>query len=360
MARGYVAHRRGNHDAWRYGFSFWDSLRNGAAAEAEREAAARVADQSGPDRLFEERDRLTLEPARRPESVRVAGYEVHLNALGLRGPDVALAKPAGVRRLLVLGGSFVFGWGLPDDQIWTTRLGDALSADRLVQVINGGRNGGTINWATMAWIRLSRRTAFDGVLLLSTYNNRTLVDVDGRPTWPAIAEYYLYNSSLLYVALEEKVGQLRRQTADYQHRQAPVRVSSASLDNWRALYRRRLEQVATVCRERGARLIVGAEPQRFYDRALDSLEPGDAVVASRLLQRVAEGRTISRSELEWLLQSVQIEEMRTLASHGDARFIDSANALPSDKSPWMIDEIHLNEGGSERFARFVAERIGPF
>jgi lysophospholipase L1-like esterase len=70
-------------------------------------------------------------------------YEFRTNALGLRGDDVPLDKPAGARRIVVLGDSFVAGWGVDAREIFSAQLEERLnksSADR-VQVINAGRVG---------------------------------------------------------------------------------------------------------------------------------------------------------------------------------------------------------------------------
>jgi len=211
----------------------------------------------------------------------------------------------------------------------------------------------------MTLVRLTRRTTFDTVVLLSTFNNRTLLSLDDRPTWAAKAENYLYNSSLLYVVLEEKISYIRRQVPNYEHLQTAVRVSPAALNEWRSLYRRRIAQIATICNERQMALVMGAEPERFFDAALDALQPGDAITTAQLLARVDAGRTISRSELWWLLQSVQITEMRALERHANVTFIDTAKAFTPEKAEWMLDEIHPNRRGSRLFASFLARSITP-
>jgi len=45
-----------------------------------------------------------------------------INALGLRGPETTLEKPAGTFRIVVLGDSHVFGFGIPLEQHFTTLL----------------------------------------------------------------------------------------------------------------------------------------------------------------------------------------------------------------------------------------------
>jgi lysophospholipase L1-like esterase len=41
------------------------------------------------------------------------GVAVHINSLGLRGPEPAIPKPPGTRRILALGDSSVYGFGVP-------------------------------------------------------------------------------------------------------------------------------------------------------------------------------------------------------------------------------------------------------
>lgn len=70
-------------------------------------------------------------------------YTFRTNALGLRGAEVPLSKPEGVYRTIVLGDSFVAGWGVTDAEVFTARLEKKLDpeSERRVRVINVGRVG---------------------------------------------------------------------------------------------------------------------------------------------------------------------------------------------------------------------------
>jgi hypothetical protein len=69
--------------------------------------------------------------------VRIAGagstYEVRLNSRGHRGPERAPAKPPGVKRVVLLGDSTSWGWGVDDQDMFSRRVEAALPQ---VEVIN--------------------------------------------------------------------------------------------------------------------------------------------------------------------------------------------------------------------------------
>jgi len=69
---------------------------------------------------------------------------VATNARGLRGPDLPYAKPAGVRRVLFLGDSVTFGYGVErSDDVFAFRAGRELAAalDAPVEVVNAAVGG---------------------------------------------------------------------------------------------------------------------------------------------------------------------------------------------------------------------------
>lgn len=56
------------------------------------------------------------------------GIPVHINRLGLRGPEPQVPKPAGVRRILATGDSSVYGFGVEDGQAYVHVAADRLGA----------------------------------------------------------------------------------------------------------------------------------------------------------------------------------------------------------------------------------------
>jgi lysophospholipase L1-like esterase len=69
---------------------------------------------------------------------------VHINDHGTRGPDFIVPKPPNTIRILSLGDSRTFGWGLSDNETYSALLQDRLQKtlgdSRKIEVINAGVN----------------------------------------------------------------------------------------------------------------------------------------------------------------------------------------------------------------------------
>ena len=70
-------------------------------------------------------------------------YEFSTNSQGLRYQEISLVKPAGERRILVLGDSFTEGWGIKDGDRFTDILERQFSSrsESRIRFINGGLAG---------------------------------------------------------------------------------------------------------------------------------------------------------------------------------------------------------------------------
>jgi lysophospholipase L1-like esterase len=69
--------------------------------------------------------------------------QVTTNSLGLRGPEVVLPRPPDRYRVLALGDSFSFGWGVELDDAWPARMARELQAtgERSMEVVVAGVPG---------------------------------------------------------------------------------------------------------------------------------------------------------------------------------------------------------------------------
>jgi lysophospholipase L1-like esterase len=75
---------------------------------------------------------------------KIGHKPVHINSQGTRGPEFSTEKPAGTIRILSLGDSRTFGWGLTDEETYSRQLKQLLQAyvgsGKKVEVINAGVN----------------------------------------------------------------------------------------------------------------------------------------------------------------------------------------------------------------------------
>ena len=70
-----------------------------------------------------------------------ANPAIHTNSFGLRSPEIAVPKPAGVTRVVLLGDSFTFGMRVADEEVFARKLEQRLRAaypGRSIEVINAG------------------------------------------------------------------------------------------------------------------------------------------------------------------------------------------------------------------------------
>jgi lysophospholipase L1-like esterase len=75
------------------------------------------------------------------------GIQYKTNSLGLRNKEIQIGKPEGVKRILALGDSFVWGDGLLEEDLVTVKLENSLNninAQR-IEIINGGIGGFNTN-----------------------------------------------------------------------------------------------------------------------------------------------------------------------------------------------------------------------
>lgn len=70
---------------------------------------------------------------------------ITINSIGSRGQEFSIEKPAGEKRIICVGDSYTYGWGVDDSNTYPAHLQKLMEKDHLnVRVINFGCNGHTI------------------------------------------------------------------------------------------------------------------------------------------------------------------------------------------------------------------------
>lgn len=98
--------------------------------------------------------------------------EIAINAEGLRGPEVGVARPDGTRRIALFGDSFTEGWGVEEHETLRARL-EVLGRARgeAVEVLNFGVAGYGTDQALLAWAQRGVAFSPDVAVLLFFAND---------------------------------------------------------------------------------------------------------------------------------------------------------------------------------------------
>lgn len=112
----------------------------------------------------------------RPGVTLVHEYELYTscettNSLGFRGPERPFAKPAGTRRVVVLGDSHGEAYTVDDRETWWAELERRLSAEGPVEVISLGVGGYSTDQELLSYLHYGRRFAPDLVILQMCTND---------------------------------------------------------------------------------------------------------------------------------------------------------------------------------------------
>lgn len=215
--------------------------------------------QFAPDSAFEiaydSNPRGYFEPASpRPDGSPTWGLRYRINAQGFRGPDVALEKPPGVRRVLVVGDSFAFGEGVRFEDTLGEQLEHRLGAG--VEVVNLGVSGAN-TLAELSFLR-HRGVRFQPDLVLWIY---VLNDAGagGLNLWEDFTETYearWLKSSYLVSHLYARIG---RRILGRRYIDQLVESSKSQRNKWeRSLAR--LSEARLVAEGAGARFAVAIFP----------------------------------------------------------------------------------------------------
>ncbi len=104
------------------------------------------------------------------------GHEVVISAQGMRNPEVEMTKPDGVYRILVVGDSVAFGWGIAERDSFPRVLERMLTASSFrgghVEVVNAGHPG----WGVVEYYNFLKEAglAFDPDLVVVTFVNNDM------------------------------------------------------------------------------------------------------------------------------------------------------------------------------------------
>ena len=272
------------------------------------------------------------------------GATVTVNSLGFRGAEVLETKPSGVKRVVVLGDSTVYGHGVEDDETFSAQLDDRLGDT--VQVLNLGTPGyssaQSINLMTMRGWRLQPDLVVIANLWsdnnFDSFVDKTLLSERrdaAQSRFPAAAR--VLQSSALYRWLDwhlrladranevETVGWMLGRTPTGGHRRVSVNDYAANL-----------QTLAEEAESRGAEVVFLA-----FANAVDLGDETDGAIAWPLYREV----------------------MQAVARHTGAPFLTVQDAFSRSgmtHDALFMDEMHPTPPGHALIAEMLAEALLPW
>jgi hypothetical protein len=238
-------------------------------------------------------------------SYRLGANRVTLNAHGLRDREVAYGKPAGEKRILLLGDSVTFGWGGSDGETFGDRMEPLLAAATggSWEVINSGVNGYNTQQEE-AYLR-TRGIRYEPDIVILTFVSN---DVDPAirpnettwrryPSWPeSLPDAFQRLKGLSYTYQATAMFLRARQLHGFRTGEvAPESAPLTAAGGWPAS-KESLARIAALCTARSARSMVaafGIKYPAFYsqldamgiavfplDRALASVPAAEAYVSA--------------------------------------------------------------------------------
>ena len=200
-----------------------------------------------------------------------------INSLGMRGAEASLAKPTDTFRILVLGDSVAFGWGLEEQDTLSSQLQqllDSASTGKHLQVWNAGVPG-YATWQELSYL-VEKGDALrpDLVIVPFLFN-----DVDGNNEAAQTQPFGMSRAAQLFAAWTQKSAALcfvRNLALEFRLKQLqPCRgpncwgATESLLDGLAAQSTRLGSALAFVAFPMRLQLEPDAEPG-YYDRALGS------------------------------------------------------------------------------------------
>lgn len=293
---------------------------------------------------------------REGSEVRVFGKTVALNSLGYRSPERPLAKPAGVRRVLLAGGSTTFDIAAASNEAtWAYRLERALGD---VEVWNAGFPSWTSLESALSFAARDRDLAPDVVVVYQGINDlqpgshapfdrqyeRGHADLARRALGFEYAPPGILGRSLLVERIVDRRGDRDPWDALMDNRPSGARrerLEPAALET----FARNLRSIAALARDAGSRLVLATQPMRIRaaQRAADTaylagwyptLVAAAAPVELERLNEVA--REVARS------RGLELADLAREVAWSDADF---------------ADPLHCSASGGEKLVRALAPRL---
>lgn len=188
-------------------------------------------------------------------SARLMGADVAISSQGLRDREFTPVPPPGRTRILMLGDSLAFGWGVPVDKTYSKRLEDMLrQAGHDVEVINTGVGNYNTEMEVAYFLERGVKLKPHYVVLNYFINDAEPTPRDGSNLLSRNLRAFVFFASradavMRLVGVGERTDWKTYYSGLYEGADGPGRVAAA------------IGRLAAACRENGILLLVASYPE---------------------------------------------------------------------------------------------------
>lgn len=189
-------------------------------------------------------------------SAHLMGHDVIINARGWRSREVAAEAPAGATRIMMLGDSIVFGWGVAQDKTMSAELERNLAEGGFgpAEVINTGVGNYNTAMETAAFLSAGAGLKPD-IVVLNYFIN------DAEPT-PSYAPVPWYATRFYAYAVSGGAWDIFKRTllGGPEWKAYYANLYTKDQPGW-AVAQDSIRRIAAFCREHGIRLVMTNIPE---------------------------------------------------------------------------------------------------
>ena len=262
---------------------------------------------------------------------------VTINAKGYRGPDVPYARTPGRPRVVVLGDSYVWGFGVSERDTFTTRLQERIPG---LEIVNLGVSGYGTDQELLLYRDEGRRYRADVVMVVVAVND--LASIMER------TESVIYGKP--YFVLDDQGGLTLE---NYPVAQTPLLKRVLVRVAWQSylltqVHRRLANRSGGVgaLRDEPDRIFPRSDAEKLLVRLLDQMHADVVADGSGLLVVLVDGFGPQGEAIA-----------RYLAERGTPSVVLDRALQDTDPTVHLPDGFHWNAIGHDRVARVLADRL---
>ena len=248
------------------------------------------------------------------------GVSIKTNSLGLRDYEYSIEKPENKKRVIFLGDSFTFGWGVPLEKLYSKQVEKMLnSEEKKVEVINMGVG----NYNSIMEVELFKRRGLtldpDMVILMYFVN-----DTEPVPPVKSKAEYLILKNSYFMAFLFDRFVKVKTHfDKNFEWSEYYSNLYSSENSKNLAATEKAIKELINLCKDNGIRLLIVNIPE------LRALKRYKFQKATSFIRSLAEQENVSFLDL--LPALVEYDPESLWVSLEDPHASELANGIIAEK-----------------------------